>query len=155
MTPDSSATTELHMVRQARNRYHPDDSRFASDGHVTFGDMRSVRGFAQEINEKRNLTGDPPEQPIKAGQLNAMALVSEILHYMSHLYREQTDPLAATRAQQWLAERLGREVLDAALRSYVEEFPPLPSITSRSPHRRILTARQTAPQIVTSYLRRC
>jgi hypothetical protein len=39
--------------------------------------MRSVRVFAQEINEKCDLTGDPPkEQAVKAGQLNAMALIA-------------------------------------------------------------------------------
>ena len=126
MSPSTTVTTELRVSRQARSRYHFHAAQFADDGHAVFGDMRSVRVFAQEINEQRDLTADPPgEQAIKAGQLNAMALVSEIQHYMSRLYREQTDPLAARRAQQWLAERLGPEALDAALRSYVEEFPPL------------------------------
>ena len=118
-------TAELHVSRQARSRYRFAPSHFAEDGHAVFGDIRSVRVFAQEINEKRDLTGDPPqEQAVKAGQLNAMALVDAILHHVAGLYIEQRNPQLLGQAGQWLAGQLGQEDLDRALCRFVEEFPP-------------------------------
>ena len=93
MTPDSSVITELHMSRSARNRYRPEDSSFASDGHVTFSDMLSVGVFAQKINESRDLSGDPSKaQAVKGGQLNAMALIDAILHPVAAWYYRQYNP---------------------------------------------------------------
>jgi hypothetical protein len=79
MSSNTTVTTELHVSRQARSRYRFAASQFAGDGHVVFGDIHSVRVFAQEINDKRDLIGEPPkEQAVKAGQLNAMALVDAL-----------------------------------------------------------------------------
>jgi hypothetical protein len=104
MPSNTTVTTELHVARQARSRYHFAASHFVDDGHAVFGDMHSVRVFAQEINEKRDLTGDPPkEQAVKAGQLNAMALIDAILHHVAGLYRQQRNPQFLRQAQQWLA----------------------------------------------------
>jgi 4-alpha-glucanotransferase len=125
MLSNTTGTTELHVSRQARNRYGFAESQFAADGHAVFGDVRSVRVFAQKINEKRDLTGDPPkEQAVKAGQLNAMALIDAILHHVAGLYRQQRNPQIMHQAQQWLAGQIGQEALDRALFRFVEDFPP-------------------------------
>jgi hypothetical protein len=134
MSPNTTVTTELHVSRQARSRYHFAASQFSGDGHVVFGDIHSVRVFAQEINEKRDLAGgpggDPPkEQAVKAGQLNAMALIHTIFHHVTGLYRRQHNPQLMHQAQQWLAGQLGREEMDRALCLFVDEFPP-PAVTS-------------------------
>ena len=68
MPSNTTVTTELHVARQARSRYGFAASHFVDDGHAVFGDMHSVRVFAQEINEKRDLTGDPP-RPSRLGYL--------------------------------------------------------------------------------------
>ena len=62
---------------------------------------------------------------MKAGQLNAMGLIDEILHYVVGLYREQKNAEAMREALDWLEERLGRDVVDSALRKFVVEFPPV------------------------------
>src|SRR5512137_2490583 len=125
MSSNTTVTTELHVSRLARSRYGFAASQFASDGHAVLPDVRSVRVFAQEINDKRDLTGDPPkEQAIKAGQLNAMALIDAILHHVADLYRQQRNPQLMHQAQQWLAGQIGREALNRALGLFVEEFPP-------------------------------
>ena len=125
MPSHTTVITELHVSRQARNRYGFAESQFAADGHAVFGDMHSVRVFAQEINEKRDLTGDPPrEQAVKAGQLNALALIDAILHYVAGSYRQQRNPQFLRQAQQWLAGQIGQETLDRALVRFVEDFPP-------------------------------
>ena len=128
MASNTSITTELRVSRTARYRYRFDESHFTEDGHVVFGDVRSLRLFAQEINEKRELTGldglPPKEQAVKAGQLNAMALIDAILDHVAGLYRQQRNPQFLRQAQQWLAGQIGQDALDAALVRYVEEFPP-------------------------------
>ncbi|HSJ56464.1 MAG TPA: 4-alpha-glucanotransferase, partial [Anaerolineae bacterium] len=126
MSPKVAINTELHVSRPARDRYRFAVSHFAEDGHAVFRDIRSVRVFVQEINEKRDLTGDPPnEQAVKAGQLNAMALIDATLHHVARLYRRQLNPQFLHQAQQWLAGQIGQEALDRALSRFVAEFPPL------------------------------
>jgi 4-alpha-glucanotransferase len=125
MSSKTTVTTELHVSRPARNRYGFSASQFASDGHAVFPDIRSVRAFAQQINDKRDLSGDPPkEQAVKAGQINAMALIDAILHHVARVYRRQLNSQLMPQAQQWLAGQIGQEALDEALARYVEEFPP-------------------------------
>jgi len=120
-------TAELHVSRQARSRYRFAPSHFAEDGHAVFRDIRTVRVFAQQINEKRDLAGNPPtEQAVKAGQLNAMALVDGILHHVAGQYIEQRNPQLLGQAWQWLAGQIGQEALDRTLCRFVEEFPPPP-----------------------------
>jgi hypothetical protein len=125
MSPTTDVTTELHVSRPPHERYELSDSWFAEDGHVAFSDVHGVRVFAQQINEKRVLAAKPDQPTLKAGQLNAMALIGTILHYVAHLYIEQTDPRMMGRAYDRLSEELGTDALDAALRRHVEEFPPL------------------------------
>ena len=118
-------TTELHVSRQARSRYGFAETLFAADGHAVFDDIHSVRLFAQEINAKRDLSGDPPqEQAVRAGQLGAMALIESILDHVAGLYRRQLNPQLLQQAQRWLAGQIGQEALDRALGQFVEEFPP-------------------------------
>jgi 4-alpha-glucanotransferase len=117
---------ELHISRGARERYRFDASRFSSDGHVVFTDFHAARVLALEINQKRELAGFPAGgQAITAGQLNAMGLIDEILHYVAGLYRSQRNPEVMRQAQQWLVEHLSQEALDSAEHAFVVEFPPV------------------------------
>jgi 4-alpha-glucanotransferase len=132
MSPDTDATTELHVSRPPHDRYELEDSWFSEDGHVAFSDVHGVRVFVQQINEKRaagalavDAKAEPERPALKAGQLNAMALIGTILHHVAHLYIEQTDPRVMGRAYDWLAQQLGPETLDAALLKHAEELPPL------------------------------
>jgi glycosidase len=119
------AVWEFHVSRQARNRYQFNESLFATHGNVIFANFHAARVFAKKINEKRDLVNFP-EQAVRAGHINAMGLVDEILHMVVHLYRQQLNPQVMLDALDWLNGMLGQEVLDASLRRFVEEFPPLP-----------------------------
>lgn len=115
---------EFHVSRQARDRYQLDEALFALSGNVIFANFHAARAFAQKINQKRDLITFP-EQAVKAGELNVMGLIDEILHYIIGLYRQQRNPRAMRQALDWLVERLGQEAVDGALRRFVDEFPPL------------------------------
>jgi hypothetical protein len=115
---------EFHVSRQARDRYQFDDMLYSVTGNVIFRSVHAARLFAQKMNERRDLL-QFPEQAVRAGQINAMGLVDEILHIVVALYREQRNPQAMAAALDWVDDRLGSDAVDAALRRFVAEFPPL------------------------------
>src|SRR5512135_2068699 len=93
MLPISTTTMKLRISRQARERYGLDMFRFSNEGSVVLADFRSARVFAQEINEQRKKAGQPlAGTAISAGQLNAMALIDDILRYVARVYRQQENP---------------------------------------------------------------
>ena len=141
---------EFHISREARDRYQFDETLFALTGDVIFANFHATRLFAQRMNEKRDVVNFP-ERAVRAGQINAMGLIDEILHLVVGLYREQRNPEATAQALAWLNDELGEEAVDAALRRFVDEFPPvavyrreipaeayLESETAGVPHRQLV-----------------
>ena len=53
---------------------------------MIFPNFRAARVFAQKINETKDLAHFP-EQAVSPGQINAMGLIDEILHFVVGLYR--------------------------------------------------------------------
>ena len=115
---------EFHISRQARDLYQFDQSLFALSGNVIFVNFFASRTFAQKMNHKRDLIRFP-EQAVRAGQLNAMGLIDEILHYVIGLYRLQVNPSVMSGAMVWLNEQLGEGAIEATLISFADQFPPL------------------------------
>jgi len=115
---------EFHISRQSRDRYQFSETLFSLSGNVIFADFHAARSFAQKMNAQRDLIHFP-EQAVKAGQINAMGLIDELLHYTARQYRLQTNPQALDKALVWLDARLGKEKVDHALRRFTDEFPPV------------------------------
>ncbi len=123
-SPISTPQMEFHVSRQARDLYQFDEALFALSSNVVFANFHAARVFAQKMNEKRDLVSFP-EQAVKAGQLNAMGLIDEILHFVIGQYREQRNPQVMQQALEWLYDRLGREAVETALRHFTDAFPPV------------------------------
>ncbi len=115
---------EFHVSRQSRDRFQFDQSIFSFNGNVIFANFHAARLFAQQMNSKRDLLRFP-EQGIKAGEVNAMGLLDEILHLVIELYRRQKNPQVMEAAMAWLEERLDVEDIDRALFQFVSDFPPV------------------------------
>ncbi|MFO7625017.1 MAG: alpha-amylase family glycosyl hydrolase [Anaerolineales bacterium] len=124
MSTNDHALWEFHVSRQARTRYQFNEALFASHGNVVFTNFHAARVFAKKINDKRDLVNFP-EQAVRAGQINAMGLIDEILHMVVHLYRQQMNPQVMLDALDWLYGLLGQEAVDLTLRRFAEEFPPM------------------------------
>jgi glycosidase len=118
------ATREFHVSRKARDLYQFDQTMFALNGNVILANFRAARGFAKKMNDRRDVVSFP-EQTIRAGQINALGLIDEILHYIVGLYLEQIDPKAFAEALDILKQKIGEEGLNLALRRFADEFPPL------------------------------
>jgi len=115
---------EFHVSREARDRYQFDERLFSISGNVIFANFHAARVFAQRMNERRDLVRFP-EQAVRAGQINAMGLMDEILHYVVGQYRQQRSPGVMRQALDWLYDSLGQEAVDDALRRFVDDFPPV------------------------------
>jgi glycosidase len=118
----STPTFEFHVSRRARDRYQFDDLLFSLTGNLVFANFHAARVFAQKMNERRDLVSFP-EQAVKSGQLSAMGLIDEILHFVAGLYREQVEPRVMADATAWLEARIGAEALDQTLRRFADGFP--------------------------------
>ncbi len=115
---------EFHISRKARDLYEFGESLYSLNGNVIFPNFHATRLFAQRINEKRDLINFP-EQAIKAGQINAMGLIDEILHYIVGLYRNEKNLKVMRQALDWLNEKIGKSKVDEALQEFADEFPPV------------------------------
>ncbi len=124
MADMSFVTMEFHVSRAARDRYQFEDTLFSLTGNVVFANFHGARVFAHKINQKRDLVRFP-EQTVKAGQINAMGLIDEILHYVAGLYREQVNPQVLRQALESLQARHGKRAVDETLRRFLDEFPPV------------------------------
>jgi glycosidase len=113
---------EFHVSRKARDFYQFDDSLFSLSGNVILPNFHAARVFSQKINEKRDLVTFP-EQAIKAGQINAMGLIDEILHYIVSLYRDEKNSKVIQQALDWLYEKFGKLTVDEILQKFADEFP--------------------------------
>jgi hypothetical protein len=120
----NGARMEFHVSRQARDRYEFDALLFSLTGNVILANFHAARTFAQKMNDKRDLVSFP-EQAVKAGQINAMGLIDEILHHTVALYSQQRNPQVMAQALEWLEEQIGREAVEETLTRFADEFPPL------------------------------
>jgi len=113
---------EFHISRQARQHYDFSQSLFTTDGNVIFADFQAARLFAQKMNEKRDLAVYP-ERAVRAGEINAMGLMDEILHQLIEAYRIQQNPPAMELALEWVTDHLGRQAVDQVLLEFADQFP--------------------------------
>jgi len=120
----SGFPVEFHVSRSAREKYEFDENLFTSTGNVIFANFQAARLFAQKMNAKRDLKNHP-DQAVKAGHINAMGLIDELLHYVMVLYREQVNPKIWDNALEWLESKFERSAVDKTLRTFIEAFPPL------------------------------
>ncbi len=149
-TERNGVVMEFHVSRKARDLYQFDDLLFSLSGNAIFPNLHAARVFSQKMNERRDLINFP-EQGVRAGQLNAMGLIDEILHYVVSLYRNEKNSGVMKEALSWLYEKLGKSGVDQALHDFAEEFPTvavyrretgldayLEGETEGVPHRRIV-----------------
>ncbi len=113
---------EFHISRKVRDFYQFDESLFSLTGNIIFLNFHAARLFVAKINEKRDLITFP-DQAVKAGHINAMGLIDEILHYVVGLYRGEKNAQVMQQALDWLYEKLGEQKVDEALRRFADEFP--------------------------------
>ncbi len=115
---------EFHVLRSLRSEYNLDRSLFTIRGNVILPNFYAARVLARSLNARPSVQAHP-ERSIKAGRLNAMGLIDEILHYVCALFRSSVGPDSFVRAFSFLESSLGAKELDALLLVFTRDFPPL------------------------------
>ena len=78
---------EFHISKKVRTLCNFNKGLFASSGNVVFANMKNVRDFQLLFNDYIEQTTGDKNKKVSAGQLNAMGLIDEILHYVCFVYR--------------------------------------------------------------------
>jgi glycosidase len=120
---DRRALMEFHIRREVREGHGLEGSLFSLTGNVILADMHQVRRLAQRLNAGVDPAKNP-ERFVRAGELNAMGLIDEILHYLVALYREQVQPDVFDTALARLEAKLGSGRTGEMLESFCGRFPP-------------------------------
>jgi hypothetical protein len=115
---------EFHINSDVRQEYGLRDSLFSLSGNVVLADLRQCRELTAKFNSKQ----DPafPDRFVKAGQLYAMGLIDEIMHYVVALYREQVQIDVFETALNRLETNLGEDKTGGLLNAFSNQFPPRP-----------------------------
>jgi hypothetical protein len=120
---DRKAVMEFHINQNIRLEYGLEHALFTLTGNIILPDFHQVRRLTARLNAK--VDGKlHPERILKAGQLNAMGLIDEILHFMVALYREQVQPDIFETALSRLENNLGSDKTARLLQIFCEQFPP-------------------------------
>ncbi len=114
---------EFHVSKDIRDKCDFDSSLYSSSGNVIITDLKKVRIFAEKLNQYYDKIG-LSEKRISAGQLNAMGLIDEILHYVSMLYRRDILKASFEGALAALDQKFGKEKIDEILLQFTNEYPP-------------------------------
>ncbi len=117
-------TYHFHVSRQARQRYDFPLELYSTTGNVITLDLHAARILTRRINEVRAKAGLPREKALRAGDMNAMGLIDEVLHYVSGLFRKSVDAAAFEKALAFLESRHGTTAVDGALIRFITVYPP-------------------------------
>jgi glycosidase len=114
---------EFHINRAVRDEYGLDKTLFSLTGNVILIDFKRTRELAAQCNEKVGAKNGP-EEPVRAGDLAAMGLIDEILHYMVALYRKRVKADVFGEALLRIAEKVGTDRSARLLEVFSDIFPP-------------------------------
>ena len=112
------ANRQFHICRLVREKASLPVPLFSLTGNVIFADFRQVRELAVKLNAA------DPKWAVRAGDLNAMGLIDEILHFLVALYRQQVQPDLFETALKRFNYKLGVDRSALLLTHFTTEFPP-------------------------------
>lgn len=124
LLPGDQPPYEFHISADCRARYAVDEHLFTLSGNVVLANYRAAQNLAESINKIRDAKHHPG-LAVRAGQLQVMGLVDELLHYVVAQYRGRANPKVFAVALAYLKISLTPEALDACLLEFVKTFPPL------------------------------
>ncbi len=108
----------FHISGEARKKYQFEETLFSIEGRTIFANYQAVLRFTGLFNKEK-----PAENQVKAGYLNAMGLLDEILHFLIESYRKQVNPKALHELEDVLIKNLGSGAYNTLIKNFVRLFP--------------------------------
>jgi hypothetical protein len=114
----------FHISRDSRKKYSFRKGIFSITGNVIFPDYAAAKEFADRMNRK--FIEDGVKRYVKPGEIYAMGLIDEIMHYVFSVYRKNIDPLFLSKAYESALSNVGKSSLESTIDFFAGEFPPVP-----------------------------
>ncbi len=114
----SHAVKEFHVSKAARVAHGFEATLFSSRGRVVFANFAAARRFAVALNARQ------PSRGARAGDVNAMGLIDEVLHALIAEYRTRQRPTLWRDALSTLEGSLGARAVRETLTRFATDFPP-------------------------------
>jgi glycosidase len=111
---------EFHIMSEVRKRYGFDHSLYQLSGNVIFANPQAVRQFCQLVNK----TKTQADQWLPA-DVNAMALIDEINHYLVRLYKQRFDTQLWQRIFEKIDAAFGSQERQKMIYHFTTSFEPL------------------------------
>ena len=115
---------DFHISRKAREEYNFEDSFYSNTGNLIIATPQRARIISDRINAKRKSLGEYGNL-VSAGEVNALGLLHEILHFLIRNYEQNMNPGVFSRGLNYLKTSLSEYKLEEVLLTYINEFPPL------------------------------
>ncbi|MGI6394314.1 MAG: alpha-amylase family glycosyl hydrolase [bacterium] len=113
----------FHIHREARKKYSFPKGMFSTTGNVVFADYSAAKEFAGKMNSK--FAQDGANRYVNPGEIYAIGLIGEIMHYVFYRYTKEIDPSFLSRAHETACENVGKGAFDETIESFITEFPSI------------------------------
>ncbi len=108
--------SEIHVSRQARDKYQFDEGLFSPAGRAAVADFAAARQFAEVLSAHRT-------SPVPASDINAMGLLDEVFRILIKQYENQ-NPDVFRNGLEWIKVQIDENRLENTFLRFVAEFPP-------------------------------
>lgn len=114
---------EFQLSSQNWNDYTLDQGIFPDRDKIKLPDYHLIRLLIKRINEQK--TPRPHVyQPLRAGYLNAVGLITEIFRYLTYAYCQRKNPAAFHQGLSWVAKKISPDKLAGTTKTFIDYFPP-------------------------------
>lgn len=119
---------EFHINGDIRKKCNLKSALFSSCGNIIFENISEVHNFVFNFNSlvNKGLFGEG-QAHLKAGELNAMGILDEVLHYVLRLYRQNVDADFFVKGYEFIEKEFKNKnlhSLDFLLKEFCKDFPP-------------------------------
>ena len=115
---------DFHISKSTRIKFKFDDSFYSLNGNLIIANSQAARYISDNINEVRKNEG-AYDQLTTAGEINALAILHEVYHYLINQYVQKENPGVIKRSIDFLKSTINEDKLNKVLLNFVEEFPPI------------------------------
>lgn len=112
---------ELHINNKSRKEFFLENMKFSETGKLVVDESYQIQEITENINKKKKENPDFREF-YKSSDLNALALIEKINHFLIKKYLLESDNLAFKSTLSLLNKNYGQDEVDKILSEYCNNF---------------------------------